>query len=444
MDNKRLLIIATITSVIAVSVLANLPSPDGLPNRTAIIDTIEEGEHVLYAYRTNRQVEAIPNEIVGQRTPNSRTVLLPDGRHRVAIDQSAPRYYEDVTGKWWYAEYGKTTKAKWIQHLSRTTPWEKVIAWVATPVYATTEFLTSGTSWSTPGDWNNSDNSIECIGAGGNGAAGATTNSSGGGGGGAYAKITNVTLSGSISYVVGTGGSVNDTYFNGAASSTASISCAAGKNALGTTAGNGGTAGNSTGTTKYAGGNGAAGAALKAAGGGGGSAGNVGAGKGGAAAGAGVAGGGGGGGSNGGSSTAGVASVGNSGGNGGAGTGGTGGGAGDTDAGGSGGTGTVGGGGGGGWSDNSTASSEGGAGGCDTTFDGTHGACGGGGGGGGDSGVADGGDGGAGGTYGAGGGGGGRGTSTPGAAGGGGQGIIVITYTPSAGGTTPDQVIIFD
>ena len=65
-------------------------------------------------------------------------------------------------------------------------------------------FLTSGTSWIVPGDWNKNANSIECIGGG----AGAG-NGTGGAGGGAYSKITNLPLSAgaSIPYSVGAAGS---------------------------------------------------------------------------------------------------------------------------------------------------------------------------------------------------------------------------------------------
>ena len=50
---------------------------------------------------------------------------------------------------------------------------------------ATTIILTSGTTWTVPADWNNSANSVECIGAGGNGGTPSAvgTNATGGGGG---------------------------------------------------------------------------------------------------------------------------------------------------------------------------------------------------------------------------------------------------------------------
>jgi hypothetical protein len=69
-------------------------------------------------------------------------------------------------------------------------------------------FLVSGTSWTVPSDWSNT-NTIECIGGGGGGSAATSGLSNGpGGGGGEYRKVVNVTgLSGSISISIGTGGS---------------------------------------------------------------------------------------------------------------------------------------------------------------------------------------------------------------------------------------------
>ena len=72
---------------------------------------------------------------------------------------------------------------------------------------ATVIYLTSGSSWTVPGDWNNSDNSIEVIGGGAGGGGGINASvAGGGGGGGAYSKVVNLTLSGSVAYVIGAGG----------------------------------------------------------------------------------------------------------------------------------------------------------------------------------------------------------------------------------------------
>lgn len=70
--------------------------------------------------------------------------------------------------------------------------------------------LTSGTSWSTPVDWNNSANEIHLFSGGGGGSGSKYTapNGSGGAGGGGagYTKATNVTLTGAIAYAIGSGG----------------------------------------------------------------------------------------------------------------------------------------------------------------------------------------------------------------------------------------------
>jgi hypothetical protein len=130
---------------------------------------------------------------------------------------------------------------------------------------AITEYITSGTSWTVPANWNDAINTIECIGAGGAGG----NNGGGGGGAGAYAKLSNLALTPSDSITIQIGAahawtSANnhlaawDTYFNGA--NLAASSCGAeggydGYNTVGGTA-TAGSAANSIGDTKYNGGTG--------------------------------------------------------------------------------------------------------------------------------------------------------------------------------------------
>ena len=88
-------------------------------------------------------------------------------------------------------------------------------------------FIVSGTSWTVPGDWSNS-NTIETIGGGGGGGTANSVGSGTGGGGGGYSKITNLSgLSGSITLSVGSGGSSGaaggDTWFNGASIGASSV-----------------------------------------------------------------------------------------------------------------------------------------------------------------------------------------------------------------------------
>ena len=78
--------------------------------------------------------------------------------------------------------------------------------------------LSSGTSWTVPANWNNSNNEIHLFGGGGGGAGSIFTTPNGGGGGagggGGYTKLTNQTLSGTVSYTIGSfgsGGSGNGT-----------------------------------------------------------------------------------------------------------------------------------------------------------------------------------------------------------------------------------------
>jgi hypothetical protein len=324
-------------------------------------------------------------------------------------------------------------------------------------------FLTSGTSWTVPADWNNSDNSIEVIG-GGAGAYPLHTyaqnggTSSAGGGGGAYAKRSNVTLTpgASITYQVGAGGvggttptAGGDTVFNSANTSctgvTAPAVCAKGgaiETGL-TTGGAGGAAASSVGDTTYSGGKGGSHSGDWQGGGGGGAAGPNGAGAAGGNGNQGNSGNGAAGGGGAGGGTAGGNGSSSAGGAGGNNSGGAGGGAGATTIGSAGAAGTDGGGGGGGRGVASGVGSggpggAGGAGGNGTEWDATHGAGGGGGGGAATREYASAnkaGKGGNGGLYGGGGGGGGGNYDDDPETNwsDGGQGIIVIQYTPAGG-----------
>ena len=272
---------------------------------------------------------------------------------------------------------------------------------------AKTIFLTTTGSLQTyavPSEWNNSGNTVICIGGGAGGGYGGGDYGAGGAGG-SYASSSNVSLTpgGSASYRVGTGGAAvtsasagnpgGDTWFNGTTLAASSVGGQGGAAASSTTGGVGSTA-NSIGTVKKAGGNG------------------------GSRSGNGGGGGGGAGGANGAGGAGGLGQT-----NGGGGGGGSGGG----------GSGTVGGAGsaagsnvGGAGGNNAAGTGTPGAGGIQTS--GSAGSLGAGGGGQGNSGGTTGGAGGAGNDYTATVG----GTAGPGA---GAQGLIVLQYTPAAGGT---------
>src|SRR5437899_2022924 len=111
---------------------------------------------------------------------------------------------------------------------------------------ATVTILTSGAgtgnqTWNVPSDWNNSNNTVACIGSGGNGAAGSNSISGAGGGSGVGASTTNITLTpgGTATYSIGAAATTTGvsnavagarvTFFNGAASSSASLTCDWGK-----------------------------------------------------------------------------------------------------------------------------------------------------------------------------------------------------------------------
>lgn len=274
-----------------------------------------------------------------------------------------------------------------------------------TVAFATVVVLTTADTspWTVPADWNNSDNSIEAIGGGGGGGSGATGDAEFGGGGGgaggagAYAKVTNLTLSGTVDFTIGAAGT------GGASPTAGGLTQFKDSTTLKAAAGSVGAAATSTsGATGGAGGTVAnsVGAAARTAGGTGGSGANE----------SGGTGGGGGGGGGAGGPTAGnngttaTTSTGKAGGKG------------DGTAGGAGGA---------------DSSGNGGAG---TELGGSVGSGGGGGGGNGGNGGAAGSAGGTSGNYGAGGaagGGGGGGVGARGAGKNGTAGVIIITYTPA-------------
>jgi len=289
---------------------------------------------------------------------------------------------------------------------------------------------TSSTSWTVPTDWNNSSNTIHLIGGGGGGGGGRVSGSNraggGGGGGAGYTKLINQTLSGSVTYQAGTAGGGGAAGADGTAGGTTSWNSGAstaggggGGQATTTPTSTGGTAG--TGSTFNGGVGGAGSTATSVSNGNGGGGGGGAAGPNGAGANGGigftsttsgnVAGGGGGG--NGGGTAGGNASS-ATGGTGGNNSSSVGGGASNT-------SGAVGGGGGG-----SVSASSVGGNGIDVFGIGS----GGGGGGGANATQIN-----TGGLYGGGGGGGGvstGGTTRAGTSGS--QGVIIIVYTPSAGG----------
>jgi hypothetical protein len=64
--------------------------------------------------------------------------------------------------------------------------------------------LTSGTSFTVPANWTNSNNEIHLFGGGGGGSTGRASGAGGsGGGGGGYTRLINQSLSGTVSYAIG-------------------------------------------------------------------------------------------------------------------------------------------------------------------------------------------------------------------------------------------------
>lgn len=94
-------------------------------------------------------------------------------------------------------------------------PNAKTPAWLdALPIpVLTTIFLTSGTTYNDPGNWNDGNNKIEAIGRGQNGSSGGKQSNGVGGDGGDYAARTNVALSANGDFPI-TISVTNDASFN--------------------------------------------------------------------------------------------------------------------------------------------------------------------------------------------------------------------------------------
>jgi sugar lactone lactonase YvrE len=145
-------------------------------------------------------------------------------------------------------------------------------------------FLTSGTSWNVPNNWNNANNTIEVIGSGGEHTPGAVY---GGNGGGSYSRISNLNLTpgNNVNYQIGISGQAvttsGATWFNGTSISNASVSAEGGCSSTTQLTACSNSISSNVGTVKYAGGKGGTGAScgyVGYGGGGGGAAGPYGSG----------------------------------------------------------------------------------------------------------------------------------------------------------------------
>lgn len=94
-------------------------------------------------------------------------------------------------------------------------------------------YLTSGTTWTVPADWNSASNTIEVIGGGGGGGGGnrgarGYVSGSGGGGGG-YSKRENIVFvpGSDVEYQIGAGGAGGTKYTNGSPGGDTFMACEA-------------------------------------------------------------------------------------------------------------------------------------------------------------------------------------------------------------------------
>jgi hypothetical protein len=417
-----------------------LPNTLGGPGGIAV----DKADEIAIADPANQQIDVYPaystaaNTVPNLGAPSTVTLSGSERPEGIVFDSAATRVSVADAAAGTAEEYGFPGGGAGTKLTNLGQPDGIAQTPAEIPTAPQLIFLTSGTTFTVPNDWNPYNNSIEAIGGGGAGGYAA----GGGGGGGAYEKLFNAQLVAgtTVTIAIGAGAVANDLVGGAAGGDTylcgGTLSCTGitdsgvligaqgggGGSAGGMLGGTGGNTGFGNGTTGFAGGAGGVGdpnLGTNPGGGGGAGGPNGPGGAGGAGTDPGtVYGGAGGGGADGG--LAGQPATMAAGGMGGTNLAGTGAGAGGS-ASAAPGNGTNGGGGGGGGELENPA--PGGAGGSGTEFDATHGS--GGGGGGGYFFV-----GGAGGGYGGGGGGGGGGSNANSFGGNGSQGLIVIRYTP--------------
>ena len=145
--------------------------------------------YIEYLHRSGT-MERAKNEVVELRTSDSRTFLT-DRTFTIRFDAVTP-YFQDRDGRWYHTARATTTPEAFQLQMTSVFGVRKAYA------QDIEEGLNSGPgtgnqTWTVPGGWNDAANTIECIGAGGDGGPGKNNdNGGGGGGGGAYAAITNL------------------------------------------------------------------------------------------------------------------------------------------------------------------------------------------------------------------------------------------------------------
>lgn len=219
----------------------------------------------------------VPKDQMGNNTTQTRFRIDAKSNDGVIIWRGWFDDREDIDAFLYAIALGTLKQERALWDLP-TPSWQPYLGELITYEFATVTFLTtagSNQTYSTPSDWNNSNNSVEGIGGGASGAVNNSNFFGGGGGAGAYTKLTNLTISGNITYQVASGGTGvtsgtsvvgnagNDTWFNDTAYPTTGSNKIGAKGGvgggitIGSVAGGSATSGYPTsGATRYSGGNG--------------------------------------------------------------------------------------------------------------------------------------------------------------------------------------------
>jgi len=240
-------------------------------------DDIDNGK-VTYAYKTDKVVPQMENEIIELRKDNEVTILKEVKKLKVKGKEIESKVYSNLLfgypqfikeGEQWIdLDYAETTKEAYEKQIGPQKVIDLITSSIIGDAFATTtEFITSGTTWSASTDGSNI--TVECIGAGGAGGSQVAGGSGGGGGGGEYASSSVAYTSGSTvsgiqvgvnqdtlwntNVIIAKKGTTGQTHAEGGAGG------AGGTGGIGTIKYNGGTGGSSIGNDKGGGGGGGAG-----------------------------------------------------------------------------------------------------------------------------------------------------------------------------------------
>src|SRR3990167_4002947 len=95
-----------------------------------------ETRAISYAYRTNKKILPLENELVERRTSKNRYFTTNNPKVFVLEAVSEPQYYKNTSGEWWQTEYATASFNYYNQQISAKTLFKKLVGLIIKPVYA--------------------------------------------------------------------------------------------------------------------------------------------------------------------------------------------------------------------------------------------------------------------------------------------------------------------